>query len=143
MWDELERRMKKEKPKNATELKHTLSRVWQGIGADVTKKLVDSVPNRLNEDISRFLSDPMPNQSTWVASQDDSSEDDEDEIERYAKAKLVISNEEYVLQWWKKWSINYPTLSVLVGSLLVEFVGTVNEQVDVQVDTFIEELSKH
>ncbi|CAF3086008.1 unnamed protein product [Rotaria socialis] len=60
----------------------------------------------------------MPNQSTWVASQDDSSEDDEDEIERYAKAKLVISNEEYVLQWWKKWSINYPTLSVLVGSLL-------------------------
>ncbi|CAF3314104.1 unnamed protein product [Rotaria socialis] len=85
----------------------------------------------------------MPNQSTWVASQDDSSEDDEDEIERYAKAKLVISNEEYVLQWWKKWSINYPTLSVLVGSLLVEFVGTVNEQVDVQVDTFIEELSKH
>ncbi|CAF1227945.1 unnamed protein product [Rotaria magnacalcarata] len=50
--------------------------------------------------------------------QDDSSEDDEDEIERYAKAKLVISNEESVLQWWKKWSINYPTLDVLAGSLL-------------------------
>ena len=33
-----------------------------------------------------------------LASQDDSSEDDEDEIERYAKAKLVISNEEFVLQ---------------------------------------------
>ncbi|CAF4562061.1 unnamed protein product, partial [Rotaria socialis] len=48
-----------------------------------------------------------------IASQDDSSENDEDEIERYAKAKLVISNEESVLQWWKKWSIHYPTLSVL------------------------------
>ncbi|CAF5154467.1 unnamed protein product [Rotaria magnacalcarata] len=47
--------------------------------------------------------------------QDDSNED---EIERYAKAKLVISNEESVLQWWKKWSINYPTLDVLAGSLL-------------------------
>ncbi|CAM4988370.1 unnamed protein product, partial [Rotaria socialis] len=53
-----------------------------------------------------------------LASQDDSSEDDEDEIERYAKAKLVVSNEESVLQWWKKWSINYPTLSVLAKSLL-------------------------
>ncbi|CAF5229130.1 unnamed protein product, partial [Rotaria magnacalcarata] len=29
----------------------------------------------------------------------DSSEDDVDEIERYVKAKLVISNEESVLQW--------------------------------------------
>ncbi|CAF1034992.1 unnamed protein product [Rotaria magnacalcarata] len=46
--------------------------------------------------------------------QDDS---DEDEIEPYAKAKLVISNEESVLQWSKKWSINYPTLDVLAGSL--------------------------
>ncbi|CAF1053734.1 unnamed protein product [Rotaria magnacalcarata] len=53
-----------------------------------------------------------------LASHDDSSEDDEDEIERYAKAKLVISNEESVLQWWKKRSINYPTLSVLARSLL-------------------------
>ncbi|CAF4876938.1 unnamed protein product, partial [Rotaria magnacalcarata] len=42
-----------------------------------------------------------------LTSQDNSSED---EIERYAKAKLVISNEESVLQWRKKWSINYPTL---------------------------------
>ncbi|CAF2195628.1 unnamed protein product [Rotaria magnacalcarata] len=50
--------------------------------------------------------------------QDDSSENDEDEIERYVKAKLVISNEESVLQWRKKWSINYPTLDVLAGSLL-------------------------
>ncbi|CAF2046969.1 unnamed protein product [Rotaria magnacalcarata] len=50
-----------------------------------------------------------------LASHDDSSED---EIERYANAKLVISNEESVLQWWKKWCINYPTLSVLARSLL-------------------------
>ncbi|CAF5024578.1 unnamed protein product, partial [Rotaria magnacalcarata] len=50
--------------------------------------------------------------------QDDSSEDDEDEIERYAKVKLVSGNEESVLQRWKKWSINYPTLDVLAGSLL-------------------------
>ena len=49
MWDEMERRMKKEKPKNETELKQCLLRVWQGIGTDVTKKLVDSMPNRLNE----------------------------------------------------------------------------------------------
>ena len=49
MWDEVERRMKKEKPKNETELKQSLLRVWRGIGTDVTKKLVDSVPNRLNE----------------------------------------------------------------------------------------------
>ena len=49
MWDEVERRMKKEKPKNETELKQSLLRVWVGIGTDITKKLVDSVPNRLNE----------------------------------------------------------------------------------------------
>ena len=49
MWDGVERRMKKEKPKNETELKQSLLRVWVGIGTDVTKKLVDSVPNRLNE----------------------------------------------------------------------------------------------
>ena len=48
-WDEVERRMKKERPKNETELKQALLRVWQGIGQDVTKKLVNSVPNRLNE----------------------------------------------------------------------------------------------
>ncbi|CAF1676766.1 unnamed protein product [Rotaria magnacalcarata] len=53
-----------------------------------------------------------------LTSHDDSSEDDVDEIERYAKAKLVISNGESVLQWWKKWSINYPMLSVLARSLL-------------------------
>ena len=49
MWDEMERRMKKEEPKNETELKQSLLRVWYGIGTDVTKKLVNSVPNRVNE----------------------------------------------------------------------------------------------
>ena len=49
MWDELERRMKNEQPKNKKDLKGALLRVWQGIGKDVTKKLVDSIPSRLNE----------------------------------------------------------------------------------------------
>ncbi|CAM4851138.1 unnamed protein product, partial [Rotaria magnacalcarata] len=49
--------------------------------------------------------------------QDGLSENDEDEIERYAKAKLVISSEESVLQWRKRWNINYLTLDVLAGSL--------------------------
>ena len=49
MWDEVERRMKKESPKNEKELREALLRVWRGIGVNVTKKLVDSVPNRLNE----------------------------------------------------------------------------------------------
>jgi hypothetical protein len=41
--------MKTEHPKNEKELKEALLRVWLGIGKDITKKLVDSVPNRLNE----------------------------------------------------------------------------------------------
>ena len=49
LWDEMERRMKKESPKNERELKEAVLRVWQGIGSDVTKKLVDSIPNRLYE----------------------------------------------------------------------------------------------
>ena len=49
MWDAMERRIKKEKPKNETELKQALLLAWRGIVTDVTKKLVDSVPNRLNE----------------------------------------------------------------------------------------------
>jgi hypothetical protein len=35
--DEVETNMEKERPKNETELKQALLRVWQGIGADVTK----------------------------------------------------------------------------------------------------------
>jgi hypothetical protein len=47
----------------------------------------------------------------------ESDEEDEDEIERYVKAKLVISTEESVLTWWKKWAITYPKLSILAKSL--------------------------
>ena len=49
LWDEVERRMKKEQQKNEKELKEALSRVWNGIEKGTLKKLVDSVPNRLNE----------------------------------------------------------------------------------------------
>ena len=49
LWDELERRMKKHHPKNENELRHALQAEWEGIGTDVTKKLIESVPNRLYE----------------------------------------------------------------------------------------------
>ena len=46
--DEVARRMKKEQPKNEKDLQEYLIRVWNGIEKPVLKKLVDSVPNRLN-----------------------------------------------------------------------------------------------
>ena len=49
IWDEVERRMRKEKPKTEFELKQALLKVWYNIGNDVRKKLVDSVPNPLHE----------------------------------------------------------------------------------------------
>ena len=49
LWDEIERTMKKEQPKNEKDLKECLTRVWKGIEITVLKNLVDSVPNRLNE----------------------------------------------------------------------------------------------
>ena len=49
LLDEVERRMKKEQPKNEKELKEALSRVWNGIQKRTLKKLVYSVLNRLNE----------------------------------------------------------------------------------------------
>ena len=49
LWDRIERRMKKEPPKNEKELKESLTRVRKGVEKEVLKKLVDSVPNRLNE----------------------------------------------------------------------------------------------
>ena len=49
IWDEVERRMRKEMAKNEFELKQALLKVWYNIGNDVTKKLVDSVPNRLHK----------------------------------------------------------------------------------------------
>ena len=48
--------MKNEQPKNEKDLKEALLRVWHSIGKDVTKKLVDSIPNRLNEVIRIRLS---------------------------------------------------------------------------------------
>ena len=49
IWDEVEGRMRTEKPKNEFELKQALLKIWYNIGNDVTKKLVDSVLNRLHE----------------------------------------------------------------------------------------------
>ena len=49
MWDELKRRMKNEQPKKEKDLKRTLLRVWHTISKNAMKKLVDSIPNRLNE----------------------------------------------------------------------------------------------
>ena len=49
IWDEVERRMRKEKSKNEFELKQALLKVRYNIGNDVTKKLVDSVPNLLHK----------------------------------------------------------------------------------------------
>ena len=49
LWDEVERRLKKKQPKSQNELKGSLVEIWHGIGLPTLKKLVDSVPNRLNE----------------------------------------------------------------------------------------------
>ena len=49
LWDEVERRMKKTNPRNVTELKECLVRIWENIESQVCKKLVDSVPSRLHE----------------------------------------------------------------------------------------------
>ncbi|CAF0804921.1 unnamed protein product [Adineta steineri] len=46
------------------------------------------------------------------------AEEDIDEVERYIKAKVVYMHNESLLAWWKKWSINYPQLSLLARSLL-------------------------
>ena len=49
LWDEVERRMKNEQSKSEKDLQERLTRVWYGIEQPVLKKLIDSVPNRLNE----------------------------------------------------------------------------------------------
>ena len=46
------------------------------------------------------------------------AEDDDDEVNNYAKAKLSISKGESVLEWWNNWSIAYPKLSLLAKWLL-------------------------
>ena len=49
LWDEVERQLKKKQPKSQNELKESFIEVWHGIELPTLKKLVDSVPNRLNE----------------------------------------------------------------------------------------------
>jgi hypothetical protein len=49
LWDVLEQRVKKRQPKNKGELGQYLIEEWQKIELPVISKLVDSVPNRLNE----------------------------------------------------------------------------------------------
>ena len=48
LWDEIEKRMKKEQPNNGKERKESFTRAWKW-AEEVLKKLVDSVPNRLDE----------------------------------------------------------------------------------------------
>lgn len=49
---------------------------------------------------------------------DSNAEIDEDKVERYNKAKVVFAKEGSLLKWWKKWTINYPSCSLLARSLL-------------------------
>lgn len=49
---------------------------------------------------------------------DSNGEEGGDEVERYARSKLVFAKDESVLAWWQKWSLNYPQLSLLARSLL-------------------------
>ena len=49
IWDEIERRLKNAKTKNKVELRQALFRIWYNIYSNITKKLINSVPNRLNE----------------------------------------------------------------------------------------------
>ncbi|CAM4869662.1 unnamed protein product [Rotaria socialis] len=49
IWDELERRLKPHSPKNKNELWNIMQKEWNGIGRELTSKLADSMPNRLQE----------------------------------------------------------------------------------------------
>ena len=49
IWDELERRLKGRNPKNKKELWAMMKQEWEGIGKDVTEKLVGSMPKRVLE----------------------------------------------------------------------------------------------
>ncbi|CAF3709059.1 unnamed protein product [Rotaria sp. Silwood1] len=48
-WNELERRLKPYSPKNKDELWAIMQQEWKGIGQDITSKLVNSMPKRLQE----------------------------------------------------------------------------------------------
>lgn len=47
LWEELDRRVKKRTTTTNNDLKQALVEEWQNIGTDVTKKLVNSMPKRL------------------------------------------------------------------------------------------------
>ena len=49
LLDEVERRLKKKPSKSENELKENLIELWHGIELQTLKKLVDSVPSRLND----------------------------------------------------------------------------------------------
>ncbi|CAF3949970.1 unnamed protein product [Rotaria sp. Silwood2] len=49
--------------------------------------------------------------------QDQDSDDDSDEIDRYIKTKLSFSKDETLLGWWNKHSLIFPQLSQLAKSL--------------------------
>ena len=44
--DELDRRVKKRQPISKSDLQRVLLEEWNGIGREVTGKLIDSTPNR-------------------------------------------------------------------------------------------------
>lgn len=53
LWDELGRRLEKHSISSKAQLKEILQTEWDKIGGEVTKKIVDSMPNRIKEVIKR------------------------------------------------------------------------------------------
>ena len=49
LWDEVERPTKKHQPKKEDQLRRILQAEWESVGKNVTKKLVESDPNRSYE----------------------------------------------------------------------------------------------
>jgi len=49
LWVHVERELRKDPAKNLNELKQKIQWIWDSINPDLTKKLVDSVANRLQE----------------------------------------------------------------------------------------------
>ncbi|CAF3421242.1 unnamed protein product [Rotaria socialis] len=55
--------------------------------------------------------------------EDQDSDDDSNEIDRYIKTKLSFSKDETLLGWWNKHSLIFPQLSQLAKSLIVMHDG--------------------
>jgi len=55
LWDELERRLKKQEsyPKNASELEHALKEEWMSIPCERYYKLIESMPRRIKACIEK------------------------------------------------------------------------------------------